>query len=344
MQQEGQINLSHLMTSAKVLNLFQYNALHQNIVTCLACRYGFRPPSRRPSRRHRLEDQPTFDPSSSLLNNTMLVPVDVEVNLSSTNVPGNVTLLSLAPNANASTANVSDLFDVTISFHDTDGTNISDKMKVIYQPGAYFPASFKVSKRAMTSRRIDFGCPNFPGFTAAGFQYSQCTPEGSTSQYYIVHCHPQMGSHDGNCEDHELCVSGNPHYATPGQMNVVRYAYCVSHQTFIDIAAGTDLITTDFSARQLQDQLVGAVLTQRDGVHALFAKSLRIRAMTHDVLYNVKTWRTLPGGDENCSECASISLESIPLGTKSIDVDIFMEAGSVSGLLYLLAVPMVSYE
>lgn len=67
----------------------------------------------------------------------------------------------------------------------------------------------------------------------------------------------------------------------------------------------------------------------------MFAQQLAVQAQSYQMIGNVPTWGTLPGGVDSCQNCASASLHPIPVGTKRVSVSVLLAAGTTIAKLYL---------
>ncbi len=121
--------------------------------------------------------------------------------------------------------------------------------------------------------------------------------------------------------------------------------WCVSQENFVQIAkllangrSTGVLVQTGFRPAVGQQYSVKAVLASSDSRTPLAAQSLEIEAQTADKVGNVQAWRTLNAGDNQCSNCASVGILSVPDGTKRTKTHIEVKSGTVDGLLYLASV------
>ena len=81
-----------------------------------------------------------------------------------------------------------------------------------------------------------------------------------------------------------------------------------------------------------------AVMTGLDHKSSVFTQSLNMQAQTLDVDKGMRLWRTLDHGTNQCTDCSSLALEALPIGTQRVKVDVVMKVATAVGLLYLASV------
>ena len=84
--------------------------------------------------------------------------------------------------------------------------------------------------------------------------------------------------------------------------------------------------------------MVEAVMTGLDNATSLFAQSLQIQAQTAETLHDVQMWRTLVNGSDECSNCSSVRIQPLPVGTQRVKVNVLLEGAVAVGLLYLATI------
>ncbi len=89
-----------------------------------------------------------------------------------------------------------------------------------------------------------------------------------------------------------------------------------------------------YIASGASDHLVGAVLAQADGVHALVARDLIIHARTSKTMDDAG-WHELSGGACQCGNCSRVGLEPTPPNMNWISVNVDMEVDAGGGNLYI---------
>ena len=185
--------------------------------------------------------------------------------------------------------------------------------------------------------------------TRYSFLYSRCSRNHSPQAWSLI-CRAQAGALSGNtltwgtCEPTELCVDGKPSADTDERGFVESTAWCVDQQNFIKIsnllANGEEAETVQmgFNAVAGTQYSVEAILTTLDSENLIKAQSMEIQAQRVDVIGNVQSWRTLNAGNQQCSNCASVGILDLPIGTQRIITHIELMPETVNGLLYLMSV------
>ena len=175
----------------------------------------------------------------------------------------------------------------------------------------------------------------------------------ANSQAYLISCaNYQTGVFihaPGECEDSEICIDGrNLHNHEFHHIPIPDTAYCVSINNFVEIALERSRTTKDPSAVEVASDVgpgmasagyaMEAVMTGLDHKTSLFMHSLKMQAQTLDVDKNRLVWRTLDRGMTQCTNCSSLALGPLPIGTQRVKVDAVLKAATAVGLLYLASV------
>jgi len=179
------------------------------------------------------------------------------------------------------------------------------------------------------------------------FLYSRCFRIYSIAQWSLT-CRAQQrvpagsGLHWGECRADKFCVEGR---SAAHQESEGHHAWCVGKENFIQIdkslANGRSTggsVQTGFRPAIGQRYSVEAVLASSDSRTPLIAQSLEIKAETADMVGNVQAWRILNARDNQCSNCASVGILSIPDATQRNKTHVEVKSGTVEGLLYLASV------
>ena len=182
---------------------------------------------------------------------------------------------------------------------------------------------------------------------------SMCSRHVSAVAYTITCGNDKTGNIErtpGECEESEICVDGvnwrNFNFMYHGLRHT---AYCVSMNNFVEIAIErTKAAQKDASAVEASSGVrpgmpqagyaMEAVMTGLDHKTSIFTQSLNMQAQTLDVDKNTHVWRTLDRGTTQCTDCSSLAMESLPIGTQRVKVDVVMKAATAVGLLYLTSV------
>ena len=121
-------------------------------------------------------------------------------------------------------------------------------------------------------------------------------------------------------------------------------AYCVSTNNFVKIVQ--DQLTDSNAATRVANfkaagsqsgYAVQAVVTGLDNASCVFVQSLVIQAQSYSTMWDTQIWRTLNNGVNQCTECASIGIGPVPVGTQRIKVNIVLK-DATEVLLYLASV------
>ena len=152
----------------------------------------------------------------------------------------------------------------------------------------------------------------------------------------------------GSCSSNEICSDGRARIRNGVESHIATVAWCVSQEEFVKIAmtngssqTSPSTVQADFHAVDTNRYSVEALLTSLDSQKAIKAQYLDIQAQTADVIGNVASWRTLNGGEMECSSCASIGIMSLPVQTRRIRAHVDLETGTASALLYLSVVSVI---
>ena len=228
-------------------------------------------------------------------------------------------------------------FDVSV--RNSNGTDISREIPILHQFSTVsLPPS--TSKRDLSSPQNDCPLPSWPVFEG-----SVCLRQTSP-QALLATCRHQTDLFDfknvhSHCADNEICVDGiraKAGFAT----QEVYMAYCVNTENFIRIIQ--DHTTTWSAAESVEvntnsnDYAIEAVMTGLDHKTSVFAEFLNIQSQVYDTSKNYATWRSLPNGNDNCHNCASVQIQPIPAGTQRIRVDVVLNTVKAAGLLYLATI------
>ncbi|KAL9118631.1 MAG: hypothetical protein Q9187_004823 [Circinaria calcarea] len=218
---------------------------------------------------------------------------------------------------------------LSLSVRDADGNDLSSapNFTIFHRTVS---ASDPLTKRSIYP--INHCIPNFE------FAGSWCTHDISPQRYWI-RCNEIGGQHNtgdwGDCNRNQVCIQGPRERDKPPQ------AYCVDMANFIEVArnrqAGSSLQTNTqpLNVPGPNNYVVSAVLTGLGGVTSVFAKQLSMQAQSYQMIGNVPTWGTLPGGVESCQDCASTVLQPIPVGTKRVSVGVLLKTGTTIAKLYI---------
>ena len=200
--------------------------------------------------------------------------------------------------------------------------------------------------------------------------YSECDRRANNLKTWECKAY-ERESQFGSCNENEICIDGPqahvgnhlPRPLTEFQELVVQQysyrpfprAYCVSHENFLELATSELEKIETWHARILKTAAktgafatnegwgtttttVAAVLTDASSQRGLSAQSLEISAQTFDVLYNVETWRTLPGAQDRCTGCSTVEINALPAAAERIDIRAVLSPGSLGGKLYLASI------
>lgn len=220
------------------------------------------------------------------------------------------------------------------------GDDVSNSVSVFYHQPA--PVS-KLSKR--TESRPIRDCPD-----GHYFLYSRCSRFHSIAQWSLV-CRARQGFAAGSglqwgeCRTGEICVEGRSAVHQEDEGYYASTAWCVGKENFIQISkslangrSAGGSIQTGFHPGVGKQYSIEAVLASSDSLTPLIAQSLEIQAQTADIVGGVQAWRTLNGGDNQCSNCASVGISNVPVGTQRVRTHLEVKQGTVDGLLYLASV------
>lgn len=152
----------------------------------------------------------------------------------------------------------------------------------------------------------------------------------------------------GSCASNEICSDGRARIRNGAEGYITTVAWCVSQENFVKIAMASGSSRTSpstvqaaFHADDVAQYSVEALLTSLDSQKAMEAQYLDIQAQAADVVGNVPLWRTLNGGEMECSNCASVGIMSVPTQTQRIRAHVDLELGTASALLYLSVVSII---
>ena len=152
----------------------------------------------------------------------------------------------------------------------------------------------------------------------------------------------------GSCTSNEICSDGRGRIGNGVEGYIATVAWCVSQENFVKIAmadgsgrTSPSTVQAAFHAVDVNQYSMGALLTSLDSQKAIEAQYLDIQAQTADVVGNVALWRTLNGGEMECSKCASVSIMSLPAQTQRIRAHVDLDSSITSALLYLSVVSII---
>ena len=139
----------------------------------------------------------------------------------------------------------------------------------------------------------------------------------------------------GECGGNEICIDGvhpsGQEFAT---------AYCVYTDNILQVLKQnvhryshefTRTWNIPYGNRHLA---VGAVLTGVDSKTPLNATSISLQAQSRKEIFDAVSYTTLDGGLAACTDCQSISMQSVPAGTSAFRVSVGLEEG-VDAKLFL---------
>ena len=174
--------------------------------------------------------------------------------------------------------------------------------------------------------------------------YSECDYSKS-AQAYNVTCWENQGdgadSESGACRTNEICVDGIEDH--PG-LSAAQYAWCVSKENFVDFTgliskkAREQRFNAAFRPVKGKKYSVKTVSTAAEGTSVLKASSLSIQAQINRPMYGVDIWETLPGGSNDCCDCASVGIQPLPAGTQRIHIDAVLGESQSAGQIYLTSI------
>ena len=149
---------------------------------------------------------------------------------------------------------------------------------------------------------------------------------------------------EGRCNNDEMCFD----YIKYDQDQVtLRRAYCVSEWDFYQLSlpdtglASSQRGTAYFSASTLRmpswdaHKTLEVILVDSQERNTLNAASLRIQAQRLSNVNGHPSAQTLPGGLNECTDCSSIGLDSVPDGTEGFTLDIIMKTKVNEGKLLI---------
>ena len=152
----------------------------------------------------------------------------------------------------------------------------------------------------------------------------------------------------GSCSSNEICSDGRARIRNGIEGYITTVAWCVSQENFVRIAmaggssrTSPSTVQADFHAADAKQYSVEALLTSLDSQKAMEAQYLDIQAQAAGVVGSVLSWRTLNGGEMECSNCASVGIMSLPTQTQRIRAHVDLEPGTASALLYLSVMSII---
>lgn len=152
--------------------------------------------------------------------------------------------------------------------------------------------------------------------------------------------------HWGECKSTEFCINGRSTRTVHSRGYVESTAWCVEVENAIEFAGilvggkkgRLGSVQVDFNAAAGTLRSIEAVLTTPDRRSSIKARSMDIQAQRTDVIGNVQSWRTLKAGDQRCSNCASVGIVNVPIGTQRIKAHVELMPQTSNGLLNLVSV------
>ena len=123
-------------------------------------------------------------------------------------------------------------------------------------------------------------------------------------------------------------------------------AWCVSRLNFVQLpskrflSAGRtgESVQVGFEGGPGAQYSVEALLTSLDSNTLVRAQSMEILAQTADVDGDSRFWRTLNAGSQQCSQCSTVGILSVPAGTERIRGHVELKPQAEEGILYLTSV------
>ena len=180
------------------------------------------------------------------------------------------------------------------------------------------------------------------------FLRSRCVRSQGAQAWSATCKSPETGAQSiisGECDPHEICVDGRMMPSTQVQGLITSIAWCVGQDTFVRIAMRSDArqtasskIRTGFHPTQANSYTVEAILTGLDRRQLVEAKHLEIEAQASRPIGNVLAWGTLIDGVDECDNCSTAEIMTVPTGTKRIAVKAEMMPNAQSALLFLASV------
>ena len=232
-------------------------------------------------------------------------------------------------------------FQVAISVANSSNMSISSDGVAVY----YHQQAFDSGHAKRTISRPIRDCP--PNHA---FLFSRCSRFHSIQQWSLV-CRPREGVphgnglHWGECVQGEICMEGRLVENHAGMGYHASTAWCVSTENFIPLAkllgkgkSSGASIETGFHPATGKEYSVAAVLAAPDARTPLKAQSMEIQAQKAEMKDNRQLWRTLNTGDNQCTNCASVEILSVPDETQRILTHIEVKSGTTNGMLFLASV------
>ena len=229
---------------------------------------------------------------------------------------------------------------------DATGQDASDRMTILHH---HHHDSFHGNQKRDRSRLMNY-CPHghdWLGESHCTRQFSNAnqSPQGVAIMCtFVGHAGPQFYAHQTACLPNEICVQKN--YAPPYGQNL-HVAYCVSTDNFVKIAQ--DHLTHATTPANVQQNVgpvrtvgktpysVQAVMTTLDTRAVITVARLEITAQKRAIVHEAPLWVPVEGGKQQCSDCASVEIPTVPAGTQRVDVHVGLRKGTVAGLLYLVS-------
>lgn len=82
------------------------------------------------------------------------------------------------------------------------------------------------------------------------------------------------------------------------------------------------------------------VLTKPDQSGAMYARKMRVQALTKSEMYGTDVWRTMSGGRADCRACSRLEMRPVPVGARRVKVDVILGGMDLEegGFVYLFDV------
>ena len=122
-------------------------------------------------------------------------------------------------------------------------------------------------------------------------------------------------------------------------------AWCVPTDNFIPLAqllangkSSGASIETGFHPATGKEYSVAAVLAAPDARTPLKAQSMEILAQKAEIKGETQIWSTLNAGDDQCTNCASVEILSVPDETQRVKTHVEVKPDTANGMLFLASV------
>ncbi|KAL9118088.1 MAG: hypothetical protein Q9187_005369, partial [Circinaria calcarea] len=140
---------------------------------------------------------------------------------------------------------------------------------------------------------------------------------------FVGHTGPRFYIYQTTCLPHEICVQKNYRGRYTQSEHI---AYCVSTKNFVRIAQ--DHRTHETTPANVQQGVgpvlasgttpysVEAVMTTLDSRAVVTVARLEITAQKRAIVHEAPLWVSVDGGKQQCSDCASVEIPTVPVGTQ----------------------------